>query len=105
MYDNRNRIIQQGRKALETELYDIVRDRNRGLKFADAFIATARQLLTNSAEKFRRDSEKVWQPNEANRQRQYETAYKILINLKACLVLPSRHKWRNIAKMLSQFRR
>ncbi|MBD1932663.1 zinc-ribbon domain-containing protein [Trichocoleus sp. FACHB-69] len=74
MYDNRNRIIQQGRKALEGELYDIVRDRNRGLKFADAFIATARQLLTNSAEKFRRDSEKIWQPNEANRQRQYETA-------------------------------
>ena len=74
MYDNRNRIIQQGRNALEAELYSIIRDRNRGPKFADAFIATVRQLLANSAEKFRRESEKTWQPNEINRQRQYEGA-------------------------------
>jgi hypothetical protein len=74
MYDNRNHIIQQGRNALEAELYSIIRDRNRGPKFADAFIATVRQLLANSAEKFRRESEKTWQPNEINRQRQYEGA-------------------------------
>jgi Tubulin like/zinc-ribbon domain len=74
MYDNRNRIIQQGRQALEGELYIIIRDRNRGSKFADAFIVTVRQILTNAAEKFRRESEKVWQPNEINRQRQYESA-------------------------------
>lgn len=74
MYDNRNRIIQQGRNALEAELYSIIRDRSRGPKFADAFIATVRQLLTNSAEKFRRESEKIWQPNEINRQRQCEGA-------------------------------
>ena len=30
MYDNRNRIIQQGRKALEEEFYRILEDRNHG---------------------------------------------------------------------------
>ncbi len=74
MYDNRNTIIQQGRKALETEFYQIISDRHKGPKFADAFIIAVRQLLNNSAEKFRRESEKVWQPNEINRQRQYEAA-------------------------------
>jgi len=74
MYDNRSRIIQQGRSALEAELYSIIRDRSRGTKFADAFITTTRQILNNAAEKFRRESEKVWQPNETNRQRQYEGA-------------------------------
>lgn len=74
MYENRNRIIQQGRSALEAEMYSIIRDRTRGSKFADAFIVTTRQILSNAAEKFRRESEKVWQPNETNRQRQYEGA-------------------------------
>jgi hypothetical protein len=74
MYDNRNRMIQQGRSSLEAELYSILRDRTRGTKFADAFITTTRQILNNSAEKFRRESEKIWQPNEVNRQRQYEGA-------------------------------
>jgi Tubulin like/zinc-ribbon domain len=74
MYENRNRIIQQGRSALDLEMYGIIRDRTRGPKFADAFIVTTRQILNNAAEKFRRESEKVWQPNETNRQRQYEGA-------------------------------
>jgi len=74
MYDNRNRIIQQGRLALEAEMYSIISDLTRGIKFADAFITTTRQILNNAAEKFRRESEKVWQPNETNRQRQYEGA-------------------------------
>lgn len=82
MYDNRNRIIQQGRKALEAELYGIVGDRNRGPKFAGAFIATTRQLLANAAEKFRRESEKTWQPNEINRQRQYEGALQAIAQFK-----------------------
>jgi hypothetical protein len=74
MYDNRNKIIQQGRAALEREFYEIIRDRNRGPKFADAFITNVRQVFTNASERFRRESEKVWQPNETNRQRQYEGA-------------------------------
>jgi len=74
MYDNRNKIIQQGRVALEKELYDIIRDRNRGPKFAAAFITNIRQVFANASERFRRESEKVWQPNEINRQRQYEGA-------------------------------
>jgi len=83
MYDNRNRIIQLGRKAIEEEFYNIIRDRNRGPKFADAFITTVRQSLTNAAEKFRRESEKAWQPNEINRQRQYEEALKEINHFKA----------------------
>jgi Tubulin like/zinc-ribbon domain len=83
MYDNRNRIIQQGRKALDDEFYNSIRDRNRGPKFADAFIAAVRQLLTNAAEKFRRESEKVWQLNEINRQRQYESALQDINQFKA----------------------
>lgn len=74
MYDNRNRIIQQGRKAFEQELYSIIRDRSKGPKFAEAFITTVRQLLTNSTEEFRRESEKAWQPNELNQQQRYEAA-------------------------------
>lgn len=74
MYDNRNQIIQQGRASLDKEFYEIIQDRNRGPKFADAFITNTRQVLSNMSEKFRRDSDKVWQPNEINRQRQYEGA-------------------------------
>ncbi len=74
MYDNRNQIIRRGRIALEQELYEIIRDRNRGPKFADAFITNVRQVFANMAEKFRRESERVWQPNEINRQRQYDGA-------------------------------
>ncbi len=74
MYDNRNQIIQKGRIALEQELYKIIRDRNRGPKFADAFIVSVRQVFANMAEKFRRESQRVWQPNEINRQRQYDGA-------------------------------
>jgi hypothetical protein len=74
MYDNRNRIIQQGKKALETEIYRIIEDRTQGPKFADAFIIATRQILTNMAEKFRREVEKVWQVTETNRQQEYENS-------------------------------
>ncbi|NJL39108.1 MAG: hypothetical protein HC899_21930 [Leptolyngbyaceae cyanobacterium SM1_4_3] len=82
MYDNRNRIIQRGRASLEVELYSIIRDRTKGVKFADAFIVTIRQLLTTAEEKFRRESEKNWQPNETNRQRQYEGALQEIARFK-----------------------
>ena len=74
MYDNRDRIISQGRESLEEEFYKIISDRNLGPKFAKAFIDNVRQVFTNAEERFRRESEKVWQPNELNRQRQYEAA-------------------------------
>ncbi|NEP39856.1 MAG: hypothetical protein F6K35_11675 [Okeania sp. SIO2H7] len=72
MYDNRDRILRQGRVALEEEFYRIVEDRNRGPKFADAFINNVRQLLNFSAEKFRREIDKVWSLNEEKRRKQYE---------------------------------
>lgn len=83
MYDNRNRIIQQGRKSLEAEFYNIMRDRNRGPKFADAFITAVRQLFTNAAEKFRRESEKIWQPKESSRQQEYEKSLQDITHFKA----------------------
>lgn len=92
MYDNRNRIIQQGRKALEAELYNIISDRNRGPKFADAFLAAVRQLFTNAAERFRREADKVWQPNETNRQRQYEQALQDITHFKGLFGLSKQAK-------------
>ena len=74
MYDNRDRIISQGRVSLEEEFYKIISDRNLGPKFARAFIDNVRQVFSNTEERCRRESEKVWQPNELNRQRQYEAA-------------------------------
>ncbi len=72
MYDNRNRIIKEGRKNLEAEFYTILEDRNKGPKFADAFIATVRQIFENAVEKFRREGEKIWEPNEARFLQQYQ---------------------------------
>lgn len=74
IYGNRDDIIRQGRKTLEAELYRILEDRTQGPKFADIFILTVRQIFDDIIEKFRREQEKVWTPNEINRQRQYESA-------------------------------
>ncbi|MBD1896275.1 tubulin-like doman-containing protein [Coleofasciculus sp. FACHB-129] len=82
MYDNRNRIVQQGRKALDEEFYRIIEDRTRGPKFADAFVTAVRQIFENAAEKFRRESEKVWQPKETERQRDYEKALQDITEFK-----------------------
>jgi len=82
MYDNRDRIIQQGRKSLDAEFYRIMEDRNCGPKFADAFVTTVRQSFITATEKFRREIEKVWQPNETNRQRQYEISLQDIAQFK-----------------------
>ena len=74
IYNNRDTLISQGRIALETELYNILEDRTRGPKFADAFIVAVRQIFNDITEKFRTDIEKVWSKNESNRQRQYDSA-------------------------------
>jgi hypothetical protein len=74
IYNNRDKIIQRGRKALEEELYRILEDRTRGTKFAEDFIFIVRQIFTSAEEKFRREQEKVWSHNETTRQKQYEAA-------------------------------
>lgn len=74
IYSNRDAIIQQGRKALESELYRILIDRNQGPRFADAFIATARQVFTDASERFRQHQSDIWEPKEAERQEQYNKA-------------------------------
>ncbi|MGK7932753.1 MAG: tubulin-like doman-containing protein [Microcystaceae cyanobacterium] len=74
IYENRDKIIQGGKQVLEAEFYDILEDRNRGSKFADAFLVSVRQLFTTMKEKFRREQDKVWSANEENRRKQYEAA-------------------------------
>jgi Tubulin like len=74
MYDNRNQIIQRGRKALDVKFYEIVEDRNYGIKFAEAFIINARQVLTTANENFRQGIEKTWQPKTDRGSRVYEDA-------------------------------
>jgi len=97
MYDNRNQIIIRGRKALEEEFYRIVSDRTRGLKFADAFVVAVRQLFTNAAEKFRREAEKVWQPNEVNRRQQYEKALQDITHFKSSFGITKQAKMEEYA--------
>ena len=82
MYDNRNQLIQRGRKALETEFYRILSDRTQGPKFADAFITTVRQIFDDATEKFRREQDKIWAPKETNRQQQYEKALQDITEFK-----------------------
>ncbi|MBC6453213.1 MAG: zinc-ribbon domain-containing protein [Hormoscilla sp. SP5CHS1] len=74
MYNNRDRLIQQGRKALEEEFSRLLADRTQGPKFADSFIVTVRQIFEDAAAKFRREQEKVWGPNENHRRQQYDDA-------------------------------
>jgi Tubulin like len=74
MYDNRNQIVQRGRKALDVKFYEIVEDRNYGIKFAEAFIINTRQVLTTASENFRQGVEKTWQPKTDRGSRAYEDA-------------------------------
>lgn len=73
MYSNRDEIIKQGCGALTQELYRIVEDRTQGPKFAKAFLNTVRQVLQNTADKFRQGAERQGTV-EQNRQKQYEDA-------------------------------
>ncbi|NCR10529.1 MAG: zinc-ribbon domain-containing protein [Microcystis aeruginosa LG13-11] len=82
IYNNRDEIIQRGKKSLEMEFYNILEDRNRGVKFAESFIVSVRQIFTDIAEKFRRDQEQVWSQNESKRQREYDTALAEINDLK-----------------------
>lgn len=96
IYNNRDDIIQRGRKALDNELYQILEDRTRGVKFADAFIVSVKQLFTDMAEKFRRDQEQVWSQNESNRQRQYDTALAEINEFKDKFGISKKKRWRTI---------
>lgn len=87
MYDNRNRTIQQGRKDLEAEFYAIICDRTKGPKFAAAFVENLRTLLTNASAKYKRESERIWQPNEINRQNQFEGALQDITHFKGAFGL------------------
>jgi len=82
MYRNRDEIINQGCKGLETEFYAMISDRDRGLKFADTFLSITRQIFDNAIEKLRREQDKVWSPKEINRQRQYESGLEEINQLK-----------------------
>lgn len=92
IYSNRDEIIQRGKKSLEIEFYNILEDRNRGVKFAESFIFLVRQIFTDIAEKFRRDQEQVWSQNESKRQREYDTALAEINDLKDKLHISKKDK-------------
>ncbi|NJR65304.1 MAG: hypothetical protein HC772_08270 [Leptolyngbyaceae cyanobacterium CRU_2_3] len=83
MYENRDRVIQQGKLALEQELNNIIQDRSKGLKFADTFIIAVRQLFKKIAEECYLESEKAWQPNEIYQQQRYIAAVQEIHRLKS----------------------
>lgn len=82
MYSNRNEVIKLGAEALESELYRILEDRTQGPKFAEVFLTTVRQILENMTEKFRNQQDKMWAPNEENRQKQYNQALEDITHYK-----------------------
>lgn len=74
MYDNKRKIVDELRNRLTDEMYSIVADRNRGPKYAKAFISGTSQILLNLSDQYRREIEKIWEPNFKNRMIQYEAA-------------------------------
>ncbi|MEC4892388.1 MAG: tubulin-like doman-containing protein [Oscillatoria sp. PMC 1051.18] len=82
MYDNRNQLVIRGRQTLESEFYRILEDRTQGPKFAASFIVTVRQILEDMAEKFRSQRDKIWEPKENERQKQYEQGLQDLTEFK-----------------------
>ncbi|MEC4985467.1 MAG: tubulin-like doman-containing protein [Oscillatoria sp. PMC 1068.18] len=82
MYDNRNQLVVRGRQTLESEFYRILEDRTQGPKFAAAFIVTVRQILEDTAEKFRSQRDRIWEPKENERQKQYEQGLQDLTEFK-----------------------
>ncbi len=82
MYSNRDNLIKRGRQRLEEELYSILSNREKGPQFVADFIVQVRQIWTDAAERFRRDQEKVWEPNEKNRQGQYAAALQDITEFK-----------------------
>ncbi len=83
IYDNRDRTITQGRKALEDELYRIIEDRNLGTKFAQTFITIVRQIFDYTKQRFSKQKEQLWEPKETERQKQYEQALEELSQIKS----------------------
>jgi hypothetical protein len=74
MYENRQKTIVELRNRLIDEMYSIVADRNRGPKYAKAFISGSSQILLNLSDQYRREIEKIWEPNYKNRTIQFEAA-------------------------------
>ncbi|QOV21834.1 tubulin-like doman-containing protein [Anabaenopsis elenkinii] len=98
MYSNRNRIIQQGQKALETEISRIIADRTQGPKFVDAFIDACRQFFTNMSKKFNRDVENIWEKNEEDRQTQYKKALENITQSKNEFIVNKQDKMQQYCK-------
>lgn len=74
MYGNREQLVQQGRAALEGELYRIIEDRNRGPRFAREFLDQVDLIFTATAEQFRKDLENLWLKNIESSRDKYNKA-------------------------------
>ncbi|WP_017295720.1 tubulin-like doman-containing protein [Geminocystis herdmanii] len=81
MYRNQDAIVVQGCEALEKELYQILEDRNRGVKFAESFLLTVDQVFQNTAEQLRKQLE-VQSKIEEAKYKQYETIKQDINELK-----------------------
>ncbi|MEM6501228.1 MAG: tubulin-like doman-containing protein [Cyanobacteria bacterium P01_C01_bin.89] len=97
MYENRNQLITEGRKALEAELYSILSDRNRGPQFADQFLRITSQVFRDATEKFRREQEKPWGINEKARRKQYEESMQEMVEFRDKYGLTKQSKMEEMA--------
>ncbi|MDJ0510071.1 MAG: tubulin-like doman-containing protein [Crocosphaera sp.] len=83
IYYNRDRIITQGKKALEDELYRIMEDRNLGPNFAHYFIIMVRQIFDDTRQRFSQQKDQIWEPKETERQKEYEKALEDFSQIKS----------------------
>ncbi len=74
MYDNRDRLLIQAKKALEAQVYKDIADRQRGVKFVLEFMRIVRQYCDNLSEKLRNQADKIWQVNANKRGEEYQKA-------------------------------
>ena len=81
MYRRRDDIIAGGCDSLEKELYCILEDRNRGIKFAQEFLNIVEEEFESNADKFRRDK-KSYSEDENSRKEEYQKVIEDINELK-----------------------
>ena len=99
IYGNRDKLIQQGKKALEDEFYRILEDRTRGPQFANEFVVTVRQVFDDATARFRREREEVWERREQGLQAQYDQGLQLINDYKDKFGITKQAKMEEYAEM------
>ena len=99
IYGNRDKLIQQGKQALETEFYRILEDRTRGPQFANEFVVTVRQVFDDATARFRREREEVWERREQGLQAQYDQGLQLINDYKDKFGITKQAKMEEYAEM------